>query len=136
MTPKTISTKARWSSAPAHMALGKLQPPGPALGAPKGKQKACPWHQSCKNPGQMCGGFSAATKFYVLKKNPVHVKMAKLVFPLMGPAPELTAWVLKRSANPSISWGIRPSPPTPPQSPNPSKVNVSPQTKRQVQCSG
>lgn len=62
--------------------------------------------------------------------------MAKSAFPLVSPAPELTAWVLKGSAHPSISWGSRPSPPRPPQSPNPSKVNVSPQTKMQVQRSG
>lgn len=48
------------------------------------------------------------------KKSHVHVKMTKSAFPLVAPAPELMAWVLKGSAGPSPLWFWQgPFPPNP-----------------------
>lgn len=88
MSPKTIYTKACWlpaalllKCASTHGAQQTLAP-RPCVGAPtQGEQETSPQHHGCENPGQMWGGFAAATNFYILKKKSCACQKDKVCFP-------------------------------------------------------
>lgn len=119
-TPKPISTKAGWSTRhQAHTELGKLHPQARLWAPPTGTGSWSLAPRLQKSRPDVRWVFTCYKFLHIKKKKKiVHVKRENSAFPPVSPAPELTAWVLKGPAHPSISWGSRPSPPPAPQSPN------------------